>query len=310
MEIFKKTTHIDFMRMRKRTGIVSIIACIASIVIIAVKGLNFGLDFTGGTLVEVHYPETAELSHVRIVLTESDFPDAIVQHFGTSKDVLVRLAPREGVDEQTLADQILAVLQADDPSVEMRRIEFVGPQVGKELAERGGLAILVALIAMMIYVALRFQYRFAFSAAVALAHDPLIVIGIFSLFQVEFNLTVLAAVLAVIGYSLNDTIVVYDRVRENFRKLRTGTVIDVMNISINQTLSRTVLTSGLTLLVVVVLLIFGGPLIYGFSLALLLGVIIGTYSSIYIAGSLAVAMGLKREDLLPPPKPDEVDDMP
>lgn len=302
MEFFKARTHIHFMRLRKVTGILSIVLCVLSLAFLSVRGLNWGLDFTGGTLIEVHYPDNANLEAVRNVLHEAGYDDAVVQNFGTSRDVLVRIAPREDVEQQTLADDLLVALRKQDAQVEMRRVEFVGPQVGKELAERGGIAIIIALVIMMIYVAIRFQYRFAVSAAIALAHDPLIILGVFSLFQIPFDLTVLAALLAVIGYSLNDTIVVYDRVRENFRKHRKGSVVEIMDLSINETLSRTVLTSGSTLVVVIVLLLFGGALLFGFSLALLLGIVIGTYSSIYIAGTLAVAMGLTREDLLPPTK--------
>ncbi|MET0103369.1 MAG: protein translocase subunit SecF, partial [Sedimenticola sp.] len=265
------------------------------------RGLSLGIDFTGGTLIEVGYGEAVELSRVREALAAGNFPDATVQHFGTSKDVLVRLAPQEELSSAQLSNQAFAALsQASDAGeIDLRRVEFVGPQVGDELTEDGGLAMLYALIGILIYVALRFEYRFALGSIIALVHDVLVTIGIFSVFQIEFDLTVLAAVLAVIGYSLNDTIVVYDRIRENFRKMRKGTSTEIINASLNQTLSRTLVTSLTTLLVLTALFIFGGEIIHGFALALIIGVIVGTYSSIYVASTAVLMLGISKADLMP-----------
>lgn len=308
MEFFHKIPHIDFMGMRRITAFASMAIFIASIVIIFNNGLNFGLDFTGGTQIEVRYDNPQEPDDIREYLEDKGF-DAKVTHFGTSKDILIRLANKEGMSEQALGEEVVSILKQSHSDVELRRIEFVGAEVGASLAEKGGMAILVALFATMIYIAMRFEYRFAISAAVALLHDPVLILGIFSAFQIEFDLATLAAILAVIGYSLNDTIVVYDRVRENFRKLRKGSPTEVMNLSINQTLSRTIMTSVLTLFVVVALLIFGGETLFGFSLALFIGIVIGTYSSIYVAGALALSMGLSKSDLMGQTK-EQIDELP
>lgn len=308
MELFHKIPHIDFMGMRRMSAYFSFFLCAVSIFILYQNGLNFGLDFTGGTQIELRYETQQDPDHIREILEEHDF-DPKVTHFGTAKDILIRMANKEGMSEQKLSEEVVSILKQDQTSFELRRVEFVGAEVGEQLAEKGGMAILVALFATMIYIALRFEYRFAISAAVALMHDPILILGIFSAFQIEFDLATLAAALAVIGYSLNDTIVVYDRVRENFRKVRKGTPKDIMNLSINQTLSRTIMTSVLTLLVVLALLIFGGETLYGFSLALLIGIVIGTYSSIYVAGALALKMGLSKSDLISH-SPRELKDMP
>jgi preprotein translocase subunit SecF len=300
MQIFKTGTNINFMGKRKVAVIVSAVVLLISIASIAVRGLSFGIDFTGGTLVEVGYQQPVELAKVREALDKGGFADATVQHFGTSKDVLVRLAPQESVDSATLSTQAFSALsQAADGEADLRRVEFVGPQVGDELTEDGGLAMLYALIGILIYVALRFEYRFAVGSVIALIHDVLVTIGIFSLFQIEFDLSVLAAVLAVIGYSLNDTIVVYDRIRENFRKMRKGTSEQVINTSLNQTLSRTLVTSLTTLLVLVALFFFGGEIIHGFAFALIIGVVVGTYSSIYVASTAVLMLGISKTDLMP-----------
>lgn len=276
-----------------------------------VRGLNLGIDFTGGTLVEVGFPQAVELPAVRDNLSQAGFADAVVQHFGTSRDVLIRLAPREELESAEISGRAFQSLQALDSAVELRREEFVGPQVGEELTERGGLAMLYALIGILIYVGLRFEYRFAIGAVIALIHDVIITIGIFSILQVEFDLPVLAAVLAVIGYSLNDTIVVYDRIRENFRKMRKGEAIEIINTSLIQTLSRTLVTSLTTLLVLLALFVFGGEIIHGFALALIIGVVVGTYSSIYVAGSSVIMMGVSKADLMPVKKEGEgVDEAP
>ncbi len=300
MELLKKQTNIGFMGQRKPAMIFSGVLLLISLVSFGLRGLNYGIDFTGGTLIEVGYPESADLVQMRTDLAVAGFPEAIVQYFGTTRDVLVRLAPRGDVSKAELSSDVLRVLkQNGGGDMQLRRVEFVGPQVGEELTEQGGLAMLVALGAILIYVSFRFQWKFSLGAVAALFHDVLITIGFFSLLGLEFNLTVLAAVLAVIGYSLNDTIVVFDRVRENFRTMRKGTPIQIFNASLNQTLSRTLVTSLTTLLVLVALFFLGGELIHEFATALIVGVIIGTYSSIYVASTSALALGVMKADFLP-----------
>lgn len=305
MEFFKQKTQIDFMGARKWAAILSILLFILSLSVLMINGLQFGLDFTGGVQVEVAYQQPADLEKIREQLKAVGFDEAVVQSYGVAEDVLINVALTDAGDHSALLDKMMGAL----PGAEKRRVDIVGPQVGKELATKGGLAILVALLGTMLYIAIRFEYRFAISAAVALIHDPLLILGLFSLFHLEFDLKVLAAILAVIGYSLNDTIVVFDRVRENFRKMRRVDAVDVMNTSINQTLSRTIMTSALTLLVVFALFFYGGELIHGFALALIIGIVIGTYSSIYVAGALAIKLGLNRKDLLSVPK-SEADELP
>jgi preprotein translocase subunit SecF len=308
MEFFRRITKIDFMQIRKITAVLSLIMVLFSFSALYIKGINWGLDFTGGIVVELGYAEDALLPKIRDTLHSADFSDAIVQSFGSPKEVIIRLAPREGIDEKVVAANVIKALTADGAKIELRRVDAIGAQVGAELAEQGSMALIIAMLATMIYIAMRFEMRFAVAAAVALAHDPIVILGIFSFFQVEFDLTTLAGMLAVIGYSLNDTIVVFDRVKENFIKLRKTTPLEVVNLSINQTLSRTIMTSGLTLLVVIALLIFGGPTLHGFSLSLFIGILVGTYSSIYIAGAFALVLGLNKADLLPSKK--EVDLLP
>lgn len=299
MQLLKIDGAISFMSVRIPALILSSLLVIASIVSLAVNQLNWGLDFTGGTTIEVGYQQPADLTQVRTLLTEVGYGDAIVQNFGSSEDVLIRIAPREGVKAQDMGDEMLAALRSTGEKVDMRRIEFVGPNVGEELTEQGGLAMLVALLCILVYVAMRFEWRFALGSVAALAHDVIITLGLFSLLQIEFDLTVLAAVLAVIGYSLNDTIVVSDRIRENFRKVRKGTPEEIINISLTQTLNRTIITSLTTILVLLALFFKGGALIHGFATALLFGVIIGTYSSIYVASLVALMLGISKEDLMP-----------
>ncbi len=299
MQLFNKETHFKFMNGRKAATIFSAILIVTALASIINNSLNWGIDFTGGTLIEVGYPEAVELKPIRTMLGQAGFNDAIVQHFGTASDVLIRIAPRGDASSASLSDQLVSILREQNSGVEMRRQEFVGPQVGDELTEDGGLAMIYALIGILIYVAMRFEYRFAIGSVAALVHDVIITIGFFALFKIEFDLTVLAALLAVIGYSLNDTIVVFDRIRENFRKVRKGDAEDVVNRSLNQTISRTIITSFTTLLVLIALFIFGGELIHGFATALIIGVVVGTYSSIYVASATALALGISKEDLMP-----------
>ncbi len=305
MEFFNPNSNVDFMGARKWTALLSILIFVVSIAALLVNGLKWGLDFTGGTQIQVAYTQPADLPSIRESLYKIGFKEAQVISYGTSKDVLISIAPRENLNQGTLVDQVMNVL----PGAVKQRVDFVGPQVGKELATKGALAIIVALLATMIYIAMRFEYRLAFSSAVALIHDPVLILGVFAMFHIEFDLKALAGLLAVIGYSLNDTIVVFDRVRENFIKIRRATPMEIMNTSINQTLSRTIMTSVLTLFVVVSLFVYGGADIHGFALALIIGIVVGTYSSIYVAGALAVVMGLDRKDFLPSQR-KEIDERP
>jgi preprotein translocase subunit SecF len=305
MEFFNPNSNVDFMGARKWTAALSILIFLVSITALLVNGLKWGLDFTGGTQIQISYPSAADLPKIRDSLYTAGFKEAQVISFGTSKDVLISIAPHDGLDQAVQADKVMEAL----PGAVKQRVEFVGPQVGQELATKGALAIFVALLATMIYIAMRFEFRLAVSSAVALIHDPVLILGIFALFHIEFDLKALAGLLAVIGYSLNDTIVVFDRVRENFIKIRRGTPIEIMNTSINQTLSRTIMTSVLTLFVVVALFVYGGESIHGFALALIIGIIIGTYSSIYVAGALAVMMGLDKKDFLKTTR-KEIDERP
>lgn len=303
MQLINHQLHIDFLSKRKVAWLISAILIIVSIASLSTRGLNLGIDFTGGTLVEVGYEQTIELGNIRTALEANKFSDAIVQYFGTSKDVLIRLPANDEQNSAELSNQVLTALQATgDPT--MRRVEFVGPQVGEELRDDGGLAVLYALFGILIYVALRFEYRFALGSVAALIHDVIITLGFFSVTQASFDLTVLAAVLAVIGYSLNDTIVVFDRIRENFRKMRKSDSSEVINGSINQTLARTLMTSITTLLVLLALFFIGGAVIHSFSLALIVGVVVGTYSSIYIASSMLVALNVSSADLIQEQKED------
>lgn len=299
MEFFKKITRIDFMGARNLAAIISGIMILASIGSLAVRGLNFGIDFTGGTLVEIGYEKAVDLNQVRKQLADSEFHGAVVQYYGTAQDVLIRLAPREDLNSAAISNRILSLLGGGNEKVDMRRVEFVGAQVGEELEEQGVIAMFIALAGILVYVALRFQFRFSLGAIAALAHDVIITIGFFSIIKMEFDLSVLAAVLAVIGYSLNDTIVVFDRVRESFRRMRSATPVEVFNTSLNQTLSRTIMTSFATLLVLIALFYWGGEIIHGFATALIVGIVVGTYSSIYVASPVALALGVSRKDLLP-----------
>jgi len=347
MEFFKHNTTIDFMAQRKWAAAVSALLFTFSLVSLIFYGLNWGLDFTGGMQIQLNFPQTVDLNQVRTTLENSGLKEASVISYGTSRDVLVTLPPNtiasampkqemiakpnatpagattnstdtqpsDGVApvkvggkpdiKETMVSRVTQVL----PEAKVTAVDYIGPQVGKEMASKGWLAIIIALICTMAYIAFRFETRFAIGSTVALIHDPVLILGVFSFFHIEFNLIALTAVLTVIGYSLNDTIVIFDRVRENFRKLRKATPIEVMNQAINQTLSRTIMTSALTLTVILALFFLGGSLLRGFSLAFIIGIIVGTYSSIYVAGSLAIALGLNRTNLLPPQK-EALDDRP
>lgn len=300
MQILNLKETVNFMAYRKYALAFSIILMVASVASLFVNKLNFGLDFTGGTLIEVAFEKPAELKKIRQVLEDGNYGDAVVQFYGSSRDVVIRLAQREGVKAEMLGNEILALLKkGTGQTLEMRRIEFVGASVGDELTEQGGLAMLTALLCILVYVAFRFEWRFALGSVFALFHDVLLTLGLFSFLKLEFDLTVMAAILAVIGYSLNDTIVVSDRIRENFRKIREGGPSEIIDISLTQTLSRTIITSITTLLVLAALFYQGGALIHGFATALLFGVFVGTYSSIYVASAIALALGISKEDLIP-----------
>lgn len=295
--------QINFMGQRHLAMVFSLLMIVASFAGLWMKGLNFGIDFTGGTLIEVAYPQAVDLKEVRGDLANAGYDEAVAQHFGSATDVLIRIAPREGLNSAQLSNQVMDALNASsDNGIELRRVEFVGPQVGDELTEDGALAVLYALIGVLIYVALRFEWRFSVGSVAALIHDVIITLGVFAWTQVQFDLTVLAAILAVIGYSLNDTIVVFDRVRENFRTMREGEPVEVTNVAVNQMLARTIMTSLTTLLVLLALFFLGGEIIYGFALALIVGVVVGTYSSTYVASAVALMLGVSKEDLMKAPK--------
>jgi preprotein translocase subunit SecF len=310
MEFFHKVTRIRFMDRRRSWYVISVLVMAASLALVAVRGLNLGIDFTGGIVVEAGFPGPANIERTRSALEGAGVTGAQVQNFGTAQDVLVRLPPAEGREAQALTDRATAALRQLDPGVEIRRTEAVGPQVGKELAEKGATALLMALLFIGLYVVMRFQWKFSVGAILAVLHDPIAVLGFFALTQITFDLSALAAILAVIGYSLNDTVVVFDRVRERMIGLRKATPIEVMNVAINETLSRTIMTSGTTLIVVVALLLLGGEALRAFSAALLVGIVVGTYSSIYVAGAISLDLGLNQRDLMPPEKKQEADGLP
>ncbi len=300
MQIISERLNLNFLKAGKLAIAFSTILILTSIGSLAINGLDFGLDFTGGAMVEVGFEEDADLNKIRKQMKQGGFSKAVVQNFGTSKDVKIRLAVLEGADKDKVADDIIELLKADGTKVQLREKEFVAPAIGDEMTQQGILAVVVMLLCIMMYVAFRFEWKFSVGAVAALAHDVTIAVGLFSLFHIEFDLTVLAAILAVIGYSLNDTIVVYDRIRENFLKIRKGTPDEIVNRSLNQTLTRTLITSGTTLFVLLALFVWGGQTIHGFATALLIGVMIGTYSSIYVASYLALSLGVCKEDLMPP----------
>lgn len=298
LNLFPYDAKFDFFGKRRYAYIISIILLLVSIFSLATRGINLGLDFTGGVVIEVGYPKAANLDAVRALLKKNDFHEAVVQYFGTSESVMIRLPPAKSENQNQLADHVLAALKTEEPGVQMRRVEYVGPAVGKELFNSGALAMLTVLGGLLLFVSLRYQLKMAAGAVITLSHDLIMILGFLSITQIEFNLTVLAAYLALAGYSINDMIVVFDRMRENFRKMRKGSEIEIMNASVNQTMSRTVMTALTTFLSVLALFVFGGESLFGFSATLLVGIVLGTFSSIYVASSLALDMGLKRQDLL------------
>jgi preprotein translocase subunit SecF len=303
MQILKDNPNFNFMNKRLIAAVFSVVLVMASIVSLVTQGLNFGLDFTGGTMIELDDQDEAKLDDIRSALEGAGYERTVVQNFGSIHDVLIRLPAMEDVNKSELSNNVVALLQAQHGTpIDVRRVEFVGPQVGEELTEQGSLAMLYALIGILIYVSLRFEYRFAIGSVVALVHDVIITLGAFSIMQLDFDLTVLAAILAIIGYSLNDTIVVFDRIRESFLRMRKGEPHEIVNSAINDTLSRTIMTSFTTVLVVLALFVFGGEVIHDFAIALLIGIVVGTYSSIYIASNAVLAMGVSKADLLPPEK--------
>ena len=311
MEFFHKKTSYPFMAARKRWYMFSAVLILGSLLALGIRGINFGIDFTGGVVLELSFPQAADLEQVRNSLQTAGYGDAVVQSFGTPRDVLVRMLPEEGTDNNVLGRKVLTAIRSENPGVELRRTEVVGGQVGAELAEKGALAVLFTFFFIMLYVWARFQWKLGVGAIAAALHDPIVILGFFAATQMTFDLPALAAILAVIGYSLNDTVVVFDRIRERFVSMRKGTSEQVIDASINETLSRTIMTSSTTMLTVFALLFFGGEILRGFSTALTIGIVVGTYSSIYIASALALDLKLMARDLMPVQKEkDAVDDMP
>jgi preprotein translocase subunit SecF len=310
MEFFHKVSSYPFMRTRRMWYGVSVATILASITLLVLRGLNLGIDFTGGVVLQFAYPQAANIEQTRTALEQAGH-DAIVTSFGSPNEVMVRLLPEKGQDVNVVSHEVTTILQGIVPGVELRSSEVVGPQIGEELTNQGGMAILMTFILVGIYTWIRFQWKMGLSAVVATLHDPILILGFFALTRITFDLSVLAAVLAVIGYSLNDTVVVFDRVRDNFLHMRRATSEEVLDASINQTLSRTVITSGATLLVVLVLLVMGGETLKGFSWALTIGILVGTYSSIYVAGAMALELKLSAIDLMPPKEEkEEIDALP
>jgi preprotein translocase subunit SecF len=298
MEFFRIKNDIPFMSYGRLTTFISLVTFILAVFFLAHRGLNLGVDFTGGTVMEVSYPQAANLEKIRTAVDSVGLKEATVQNFGTSKDVLIRLPVKEGLSSAQLSEKVLNALRDVDGSVEMRRVEFVGPQVGQELYENGALAMLLVCIGIMGYLAMRFEWRFAVAAVIANMHDVVIILGFFAFFQWEFNLTVLAAILAVLGYSVNESVVVFDRVRENFRKMRKAAVPDVINNAITRTMSRTIITHVMTQTMVCAMLFFGGEVLHNFALALTIGILFGIYSSVLVASPIAMYLGVSRENLI------------
>lgn len=309
MEFFRIKKDIPFMSYAKMTSIISVLTFVAAVLALVLRGLNLGVDFTGGTIMEVHYAQPADLPHVRSVLGQGGYGDATVQNFGTSQDVLIRLPIRHGMTSASVSEAVKQVLRAANPDVQVTRVEYVGPQVGEELFNNGALALLLVSIGIMLYLAIRFEWRFAVGAIIATAHDVVIILGLFAFFRWEFSLTVLAAVLAILGYSVNDTVVVFDRIRENFRKMRKDTVPEIIDNAITRTLSRTVMTHVTTQLMVFSMLFLGGEILFYFALALTIGIVVGTYSSVLVASPIVMWLGISREDFVKKEK-KPVDAMP
>lgn len=300
MEFFRIKKDIPFMRYARMFNVISLITFLVAVGSLATKGLNFGVDFTGGTVMEVSYPQPARLDSIRASMAELGFTEAAVQNFGTSRDVLIRLPVKEGITSAKLSEQVLEKLRGEEAGVEMRRVEFVGPQVGKELFESGALALLFVCLGIVAYLALRFEWKFGLAAIIANLHDVIIIVGVFSIFQWEFSLPVLAAVLAILGYSVNESVVVFDRVRECFRsrKYRHSKVPEVLDAAITQTMSRTIITHGSTQLMVLAMLLFGGETLFHFALALTIGICFGIYSSVLVASPIVMYLGVSRDDLV------------
>ncbi len=298
MEFFRFNRDIPFMSWRRPGAVISIVTFILSVFFIATKGLNLGVDFTGGTVLEVSYSQTADLEKIRNVLVDLDMPDASVQNFGSSREVLIRLPIKPETSSAQLSEIVLNALKQADSSVEMKRVEFVGPQVGEELLENGALALLFVSLGIVAYLAVRFEWKFGVAGIIANLHDVVIIVGCFAFFQWEFSLTVLAAVLAILGYSVNESVVIFDRIRENFRKHRRASITQIIDNAITQTMSRTIITHGSTQMVVIAMLLFGGEVLYYFSLALTIGILFGIYSSIMVGSSIIMLLGVKREDLV------------
>ncbi|MFA4914852.1 MAG: protein translocase subunit SecF [Comamonadaceae bacterium] len=302
MEFFRIHRTIPFMRHAKVLNAISLITFVLAVFFIITRGFHLSIEFTGGTLMEVGYKQTAQLDEVRSVVTKLGYSDFQVQNFGTSRDVMIRLPLAEGQTSATQSETVIAALQQADPSVELRRVEFVGPQIGEELVHNGLMALLVVALGIMVYLGIRFEWKFAVAGVIANLHDVVIILGFFAFFQWEFSLPVLAGVLAVLGYSVNESVVIMDRIRENFRKYRRADVPEVINSAITQTISRTVITHGSTQLMVLSMFFFGGPSLHYFALALTIGIWFGIYSSVFVAAALAMWMGVKREDLIKAPK--------
>lgn len=307
MEFFRIRRDIPFMRHALVFNVISVLTFVAAVAFLAIRGLNFSIEFTGGTVMEVAYPKAAELETIRTKVTDLGYADAQVQNFGTSRDVMIRLPLKDGSGAAAArqSDQVMAALKAADAGVELRRVEFVGPQVGKELFTDGALALLLVVVGIMIYLAFRFEWKFSVAAIVANLHDVIIILGFFAAFQWEFSLSVLAAVLAVLGYSVNESVVIFDRIRENFRKMRKASTTEVIDNAITSTISRTIITHGSTQIMVLSMLIFGGPTLHYFALALTIGILFGIYSSVFVAAAIAMWLGIRREDLVKPPKKNQ-----
>jgi preprotein translocase subunit SecF len=307
MEFFRIKRDIPFMRHALVFNVISLVTFLLAVISLATKGLHFGVDFTGGTVMEVHYEKPAELGHIRDTITKLGLTDVAVQNFGTAQDVLIRLPVRQNVSGAKLSESVMQELREGDPAVELRRVEFVGPQVGKELVENGALALLFVSIGIVLYLWIRFEWKFGLAAVIANLHDVVIILGFFSFFQWEFSLPVLAAVLAVLGYSVNESVVVFDRIRENFRKMRRASVPEIIDNAITRTMSRTIITHGSTQMMVTSMLIFGGETLFYFALALTIGIMFGIYSSVLVASPLVMWLGIRREDLVKPEKKAQPD---